>query len=216
MSQCCQNPSVRIAKIRENLASEAKETLSALIAEKDMVNLLENVSITPKDNSQSETENKNNFDIQFSQGQGGNGVKLENAQGESVNLNPQNSQDLLNNPDIITNSPTFRVPANPLLPDEYKEVLEYNDIQFLNGFIRTQIGRYVRVECLIGSNEIMIKTGYLIGVGLNYIILQEAITGNVLSVDFWSIKFIYMYYNEEEAERALAFGPLLNSPLGYL
>lgn len=29
-------------------------------------------------------------------------------------------------PDIIPNAPTFTVPANPLLPEGYREVLDYN------------------------------------------------------------------------------------------
>lgn len=196
MSQCCQNPAIRIAKIRENLDEDAREAFASMLKKEDMVNVLDNISITPNNSSQNRTDN---------------------VEGEGrINLNPQSSEELLSNPDIIENSPDFRVPANPLVPSEYREVLTYNDIQFLNGFIRTQIGRYIRVECLIGSNEVVVKTGYLIGVGLNYILLQESITGNVLSVDFWSIKFIYMYYDEKEAERALPFGPLLNAPLGRL
>ena len=45
-------------------------------------------------------------------------------------------------PMIFPNSPVFRVPANPLLPEEYSEFLDYNSLQYLNGFFRTQIGRY--------------------------------------------------------------------------
>ena len=57
-------------------------------------------------------------------------------------------------PIIFPDSPMFNVPPNPLLPEEYREVLDYNSIQYLNGFFRTQIGRYVRVEQLVGSNII--------------------------------------------------------------
>ena len=221
MSQCCQNPAIRIAKIRENLDEDAREAFASMLKKEDMVNVLDNISISPNNSSQNRTGNNrsgsgNSFDIPMPSGERSQ-ILPDNVEGEGrINLNPQSPEELLSNPDIIENSPDFRVPANPLVPSEYREVLTYNDIQFLNGFIRTQIGRYIRVECLIGSNEVVVKTGYLIGVGLNYILLQESITGNVLSVDFWSIKFIYMYYDEKEAERALPFGPLLNAPLGRL
>ena len=70
-------------------------------------------------------------------------------------------------PQVIPNSPTFQVPANPLLPQDYNEVLDYNAVQYLNGIFRTQIGRYVKVSQLVGSNTLEEFEGYLIGVGIN-------------------------------------------------
>ncbi|MCB6993603.1 hypothetical protein LI177_08930 [bacterium 210820-DFI.6.37] len=98
-------------------------------------------------------------------------------------------------PELIPNAPTFPVPANPLLPPGYQEILDFNSVQYVNGFYRTQIGRYVRVEQLMGSNTIDTQEGFLIGVGINYIILQEAPTGNILVVDIYGIKNMYIYYN---------------------
>ena len=76
-------------------------------------------------------------------------------------------------PQVIPNSPTFQVPANPLLPQDYNEILDYNAGQYLNGIFRPQIGRYVKVSQLVGSNTLEEFEGYLIGVGINYIILQD-------------------------------------------
>lgn len=98
-------------------------------------------------------------------------------------------------PELIPNAPTFTVPANPLLPEGYREILDYNAVQYVNGFYRTQIGRYVRIEQLMGSNTIETKEGFLIGVGINYIILQEGSTGNILVVDIFGIKNMYVFYN---------------------
>lgn len=112
-------------------------------------------------------------------------------------------------PELIPNSPTFTVPANPLLPPGYREILDYNAIQYVNGFYRTQIGRYVRVEQLMGSNTLDTQEGYLIGVGINYILLQEAPTGNILIVDIYGIKNMYVYYTYRET----SFAPLnMSSP----
>ncbi|MDD6043971.1 MAG: hypothetical protein PUB87_09560 [Eubacteriaceae bacterium] len=94
---------------------------------------------------------------------------------------------------IIPNAPTFRVPSNPLLPPEYQEVLSYDNLQYLNGFLRTQIGKYMRVEQLVGSNTIEERYGYLVGVGANYIILQELSTNNVMALDYYNIKLVYIY-----------------------
>lgn len=97
-------------------------------------------------------------------------------------------------PQVIPNSPTFQVPANPLLPQDYNEVLDYNAVQYLNGIFRTQIGRYVKVSQLVGSNTLEEFEGYLIGVGINYIILQDYITGNIRILDIYGIKNMYVYY----------------------
>ena len=97
-------------------------------------------------------------------------------------------------PQIIPNSPTFHVPANPLLPQDYNEVLDYNAVQYLNGIFRTQIGRYVKVSQLVGSNTLEEFEGYLIGVGINYIILQDYLTGNIRILDIYGIKSMYVYY----------------------
>ena len=97
-------------------------------------------------------------------------------------------------PGIYPDSPMYHVPANPLLPADYNEVLDYNAIQYLNGIFRTQIGRYVRVSQLVGSNTVEEFEGYLIGMGINYIILQDYITGNIRILDVYGIKSMYVYY----------------------
>lgn len=67
-------------------------------------------------------------------------------------------------------------------------------IQYLNGFIRTQIGRRVQVDFLIGNNEIITKDGFLLGVGANYILLNEIGTNDITACDFYNIKFIRFLY----------------------
>ena len=93
-------------------------------------------------------------------------------------------------PEVIPEAPLFSVPSNPLLPPEYQEVLSYDSLQYLNGFLRTQIGRNCDVQFLIGSNSTEMRTGTLIGVGLNYILLQDLATREVIACDFYSIKFV--------------------------
>lgn len=109
--------------------------------------------------------------------------------------------------ELFPGSPSFQVPSNPLLPPGYNEVLDYDALQYLNGFYRTQIGRYVRIEQQINSDDIEIRYGYLIGVGINYLLLQDASTGNVYAIDSYSIKLFYVYYNIEGP-----FGQLPGNP----
>lgn len=121
-----------------------------------------------------------------------------NSQIPSVNTSTS-PVGLMNNPiysgpgPLIPNAPIFKVPSNPLLPPEYQELLSYNDLQYLNGFLRTQIGKYMRVEQLVGSNIVEERYGYLVGVGNNYIILQELTTNNVMALDYYNIKMVYIY-----------------------
>ena len=67
-------------------------------------------------------------------------------------------------------------------------------LQYLNGFLRTQIGRKVHVEFLIGSNTMTDRTGVLVAVGANYILLNELETDDLLACDYYNIKFIRFYY----------------------
>ena len=78
--------------------------------------------------------------------------------------------------------------ANPAL---YQNNLP---MEYLNGFIRTQIGRRVRVEFLVGTNTITDRTGILVAVGANYILINETETDDLLACDFYNIKFIKFYY----------------------
>lgn len=108
-------------------------------------------------------------------------VAAEN-QGEISQGNNENA-DMSNMPlaDLITDF------SNP-----YPVTRE--SIQYLNGFIRTQIGRRVSIDFLIGSNTIETKSGYLLAVAANYILINELDTNDVTACDFYNIKFIRFYY----------------------
>lgn len=67
-------------------------------------------------------------------------------------------------------------------------------LQYLNGFIRTQIGRRISIDFLIGSNNMVTKSGYLLAVATNYIIINELDTNDITTCDFYNIKFIRFYY----------------------
>lgn len=68
------------------------------------------------------------------------------------------------------------------------------NLQYLNGFLRTQIGRRVTIDFLVGSNTIISKSGFLLGVASNYILINELDTNDITTCDFYNIKFIRFYY----------------------
>lgn len=111
---------------------------------------------------------------------------------------------------VTPSAPSFQVPSNPLLPPGYQETLDYTSLQYANGFYRTQIGRYVRVDQMLGANSLTTQEGFLIGVGFNYILLQEGYTRNILVVDIYSIKNMYVYYQD----RVPAYFAALGEPTG--
>lgn len=180
MAPCCETPLTRIEKIKKNQ--------------------IINRGYSPYNQEPENRESTNNMDLQNS-----NPAPVLPPEDMTVIIPPymtdvDGMQPGLQNdgstaPEVIPNAPTFTVPVNPLLPEGYRETLDYNAVQYVNGFYRTQIGRYVRVEQLICSNTIETKEGFLIGVGINYILLQEAATGNIVVMDIYAIKNMYVYYN---------------------
>ena len=133
---------------------------------------------------------------------------------------PQLSQAIPGNPPINTGFPTTGVSSNepyqtqdssgngssnkesampqqlaqPITDMNQPMPITVESLQYLNGFLRTQIGRKVRVEFLIGANTLNDRIGTLVGVGANYILLNEIDTDDILACDFYNIKFIRFYY----------------------
>ena len=91
-------------------------------------------------------------------------------------------------------SPSVMNPSAPITPTTEPPPLNVESLQYMNGFLRTQIGRPVRVEFLIGTNNLVDRSGILLAVGANYILLNETETDDILLCDFYNIKFIRFYY----------------------
>ena len=177
MAPCCNTALTRIEKIKKNqIVNRGSSPYNQMPVPENMQNNIP-VPVLPSEDMTSVVTPE-----------GGNA-----AGGDTTIISP--STPGISAPEAIPNAPTFQVPANPLLPPGYQEVLDYNALQYVNGFYRTQIGRFVRVEQLMGSNAIETREGFLIGVGINYILLQEGTTGNILVVDIYGIKNMYVYYN---------------------
>lgn len=69
------------------------------------------------------------------------------------------------------------------------------DINYTQGFLRTQIGRRMLVSFLIGTNTYQDRTGVLEKVGISYILLKEP-EGTELLCDIYSIKFVRIFANQ--------------------
>lgn len=109
-------------------------------------------------------------------------------------------------PSIPTGQPAG-TPYNPfpIPPAQMQEIMPITtetqppaqtleSIQYTPGFLRTQIGRNVRIDFLIGTNTFQDRSGTLLAVGASYVILREAETDDLLLCDLYSIRFVRFFY----------------------
>lgn len=61
---------------------------------------------------------------------------------------------------------------------------------FTPGFLRTQIGRKMRVEFLLNQGPLVDRTGTLLAVGASYILLRLIESDDIMMCDIYSIKFV--------------------------
>lgn len=91
---------------------------------------------------------------------------------------------------VVPNPPSYLIAQNPLLPDGYQEVIDYDNIQYLNGFLRTMIGKQVECEFLVGTNNIVKEQGLLSTVGINFFVLVHPETKVSCVCDYYALKFV--------------------------
>ena len=83
-------------------------------------------------------------------------------------------------------------PSNPQMGQVSQEgsTWVHENLPYLNTFLSSQVGKNVNVGYIFGTGQTVERRGKLIGVGYNYIILQEEFTGDYIACDFYSIKFV--------------------------
>lgn len=82
----------------------------------------------------------------------------------------------------------------PITPSTEPASMTLESVQYLNGALRTQIGRRVTISFLIGTNTFVDRTGTLLGVGSNYVIINEEDTDDITFCDYYTIKFVKVYH----------------------
>lgn len=93
--------------------------------------------------------------------------------------------------------PSMPIPKpTPMSPQDFEQAPGSPtnlDSGYTQGYLRTQIGKRVRVTFLLGTNTIQDRTGVLTEVGISYIILREEETGSLVLCDIYSIKFVNIF-----------------------
>lgn len=79
------------------------------------------------------------------------------------------------------------VPAAAQVPVTVESTL------YTPGFLRTQIGKRMKVEFLVGTNGMTDRIGTLVAVGASYIILRLYESDDLMMCDIYSIKFVTIY-----------------------
>ena len=86
--------------------------------------------------------------------------------------------------------------------EDNKDIINQNSQEILTNsiytpaFLKTQIGKLMNIEFLIGTNNIVDKIGILQDVGVNYILLRSLESDNITYCYIYSIKFITILQNQ--------------------
>ncbi|HAN10723.1 MAG TPA: hypothetical protein DCP90_08960 [Clostridiales bacterium] len=86
-----------------------------------------------------------------------------------------------------------RLPGMSPIPGEQPpQTLE--STYYTPGYLRTQIGKMMRIEFLIGSTgPLMDRIGTLLSVGASYVLIRPIGSPDTLLCDIYSIKFVTIY-----------------------
>ncbi|HIU51104.1 MAG TPA: hypothetical protein IAB70_00530 [Candidatus Merdicola faecigallinarum] len=91
--------------------------------------------------------------------------------------------------------------AHVVINENSPEILTNN--AYTPAFLRQQIGKLVRVEFLIGTNNLTDRIGILEDVGASYILLRALESDTLTYADIYSIKFVTISNNPNINSRSL-------------
>lgn len=86
-------------------------------------------------------------------------------------------------PQMPSTSPFEMAPGSPV----------QQDTNYTQGYLRTQIGKKVRVTYLLGTGTLQDRTGILDTVGISYIIIKNTETNTRELGDIYSVKFVTIF-----------------------
>lgn len=81
----------------------------------------------------------------------------------------------------------------------------------MQNILSQNIGQYVVVEFLIGTERIMRKQGILYLVGTSFATLYDDAQNNYIVCDIFSIKFVYFYYPGDRPRRNYNILPVIGN-----
>lgn len=77
------------------------------------------------------------------------------------------------------------------------------DANYIQGYLRTQIGKSLRVEFLIGTSILTDRSGILVSVGIDHIVLVPFNSEDLQVCDLYSIKFVEIFGGAKDLPESL-------------
>lgn len=108
---------------------------------------------------------------------------------------------------LLQTHPEFKTPPQQTFDSEEME----GSIQKI---LSENIGAYIVVEFLIGTDRIHRKQGFLYHVGTSYITLYDDENENFILCDIFSVKFVYFYLPGQRPNRNFNILPSSNGNMG--
>ena len=71
-----------------------------------------------------------------------------------------------------------------------------NDTLYNQGWLKTQIGKYMTISFLLGTSTYQDRSGILQEVGISFIVIKDATTNDLTMCDIYSIKFVKIYSDQ--------------------
>jgi hypothetical protein len=101
-------------------------------------------------------------------------------------------------PSTSTTQPAMQPPTPsgmpiPTMDEQSMQSPTLTNINFTQAYLRTLIGRNVRVSFLIGTSLLVDRVGTLQEVGISYIVLKQLDANIQTMADLYSIKFVDIY-----------------------
>ncbi len=110
---------------------------------------------------------------------------LGNNQSKNMNMSSSSNRLGSNNPGSSpSGNNNFTVPSG-IGYDAYQGSIQQ--------IMRDNIGQYMEVEFLIGTNGLTTRSGQLTNVGVSYIVLFDSAKERYMICDLYSVKFVTIY-----------------------
>lgn len=84
----------------------------------------------------------------------------------------------------------------------------------IQNILAKNIGNYVVIEFLIGTDQMHRKQGQIFHVGTSYITLYDDINANFILCDIFSVKFVYFFVPNQRPNRNFNLLPTSNGNIG--
>lgn len=111
----------------------------------------------------------------------------------------------------IEESQNERETRNVTINQNSPEILTNNI--YTPAFLREQIGKLMRVEFLIGTNNLTDRVGILEDVGASYILLRSIESRNLVYCDIYAIKFVTIAESNWNMNNSMMNAGMMNNPM---